>query len=336
MDALEGTPFRPVRLLGESLMSLVFLAEPRDGKGPLVVVKVLRPELADYEELPDRLWQEAMVLSAIRSRHVVRVIAFQRLPDGRPYMVQEHLQGHVLETYLDARGAMPVAEALRVVLGVLAGLDAAHEHDVIHRDVKASNVFLEKRGNAAFDSVLLDFGIAKVLGSRIKTRSGQIIGTPKYLSPEQIRRAPLGPESDIYQVGLLLYRMLVGQGPFDGRAEPRSVMEAHLYVKPPAPSARAVHPVPPVLDRIVLKALEKKPELRFRSAREMEQAVGLLFDEGWRVVAGSLTFFIESEVASARQRASSRHDGGYAPRRPGPNQEGPEAGRRPAVLRSTG
>ncbi|WP_437623721.1 serine/threonine-protein kinase [Sorangium sp. So ce1151] len=302
-DALEGTPYRALRALGRGGMGEVIEAEHRALR-KRVVVKLVRRALAHDPRFADRLRVEARALAAVSSPHVVAVLDLGETPAGHPYFVMERLEGTTLGEELERRGALPVAEAIELVRQVLAGLSAAHRVGLVHRDVKLDNVFLCAPGAAAPGGArvakVLDFGVAKVLdrgvaklldrgvvggaagvdpplpvpGPAYPTEAGLLVGTPRTASPEQARCQPVDARADVYAAGLLMYTLLVGQGPFahlDGALE---VLEAHVREAPCPPSLRAAQAIPPALDRAVLKALAKQPEERFQSAEAFAEELG--------------------------------------------------------------
>ncbi|HTN91996.1 MAG TPA: serine/threonine-protein kinase, partial [Sorangium sp.] len=225
-------------------------------------------------------------------------------PAGHPYFVMERLEGTTLGEELARRGALPVAEAIDLVRQVLAGLSAAHRVGLVHRDVKLDNVFLCAPGAAAPGGArvakVLDFGVAKVLdrgvaklldrgivegaagldpplpvpGPAYPTEAGLLVGTPRTASPEQARCEAVDARADVYAAGLLLYTLVVGQGPFAHLDDALEVLQAHVREAPCPPSMRAAQAIPPALDGAVLKALAKRPEERFQSAEAFAEELG--------------------------------------------------------------
>ncbi|KYF77689.1 protein kinase [Sorangium cellulosum] len=261
-----------------------------------VVVKLVRRALAHDPRFADRLRVEARALAAVSSPHVVAVLDLGETPAGRPYFVMERLEGTTLGEELARRGALPVAEAIDLVRQVLAGLSAAHRVGLVHRDVKLDNVFLCAPGAAAPGGArvakVLDFGVAKVLdggvaaegpgaarslplcGPAYPTESGLLVGTPRTASPEQARCQPVDARADVYAVGLLMYTLVVGHGPFAHVDDALEVLRAHVLEAPCPPSLRAAQHIPAALDRAVLKALAKRPEERFESAEAFGEELG--------------------------------------------------------------
>ncbi len=249
--------------------------------GKRVAVKVLANIDGEppTEKEEDRLRVEAETLGRIANPHVLEVTDLGRSPGGQLYVVMELLRGRSLAEELKARGRLAAAEAVGIALHVLRGLSAAHAIGVIHRDLKPANIYLSDPVGAvsASDPLrgrmarVLDFGVAKVLGAADgprgpvhPTAEGMVLGTPRYLTPEHLGVSPVDQRTDIYGVGLLLYVMLTGRGPFDDERGMAGFARAAAYDPPPPPSSIA--PVPPALEAIVLRCLEKEKEARYASA----------------------------------------------------------------------
>ncbi|MBK6518573.1 MAG: serine/threonine protein kinase [Polyangiaceae bacterium] len=199
---------------------------------------------------------------------------------GAPYLVTEYLDGRTLKDEIDARGALPVNEAVTFTIELLKGLAVAHKAGIVHRDVKPSNLFVATT-EAGRVLKILDFGIAKVLAQRtddapapnlFPTAEGVMVGTPRFCSAEQALARPVDHRSDLYSASLVLYSMLTGRGPFDGKRTMADLLLAQAIEKPAAPSTFAAH-VPATLDAVVLKALEKSPDARYASAAEFITAL---------------------------------------------------------------
>lgn len=256
--------------IGAGGMGIVYRAvQPLIGKQ--VAIKVLKAELAEAEELVKRLLVEARVVNAIQHRGVIDIFGFGQLFDGRPYVVMELLHGVSMDAYLRKRVRLGAIEAAKILDEMLAALGAAHRGGVIHRDLKPGNVFLKEEAEGAHSVKLLDFGIAKVTQSQTVsalTMSGHILGTPEYMSPEQIRGEKVEPTADLYAVGVIAFQMLTGRRPFIG--EQMKVLFAQVEEEPPKPS-RLAPEVPLELERIVLRLLAKRPSQRFQSAEEVRR-----------------------------------------------------------------
>jgi eukaryotic-like serine/threonine-protein kinase len=280
-DPLSGTSYRTVMLLGQGNMGLVVEAEHLT-LGTVVVIKLLHEGLVHRPDFVDRMRVEAQSLGALaRLKHpnIVVVTDFAVTPRGVPFLVMERLFGQTVAEERRRRGALPLEEAIEIAEQTLAGLAAVHQAGIVHRDIKAGNLFLCDATPPERRVVkLLDFGIAKVLASapagraprplRFPTGEGITVGTPCCLSPEQARGLPVDARTDLYAVGVLLYTLVVGKGPFDGVRGSVDLLHAHASIVPPAPSARATQPIPAPLDAVILQALAKRPEDRFATAEE--------------------------------------------------------------------
>jgi eukaryotic-like serine/threonine-protein kinase len=274
-DPLFGTPYRTIAVLGRGGMGEVIEAEHLP-LGRRVVVKLVHEHLAEDPRFYDRLRIEARSLSLITHPNVVAVSDFGCTPARRPYVVMERLHGRTLGQELRARGALPPGEAIAIVRQVLAGLGAAHAHGIIHRDVKADNIVLCEDGLVK----LLDFGVVKILhedgapralAPAYPTKEGVLVGSPRFVAPEQVRGAAVDARTDIYGAGLLLYTLVAGRSPFAHINDMVALLTAHLRDAPPPPSQVAPQPLPVELERAILKALAKAPEHRFQSAEAFAQ-----------------------------------------------------------------
>jgi eukaryotic-like serine/threonine-protein kinase len=272
-DPLHGTPYRALGPLGFGGMSEVLEAE-HQGLRKRVVVKLLREELASDVRFVDRLRIEAQALAAISHPNIVSVTDLGQTVKGRPFIVMERLYGRTLRQELTARGAIAPAEAIEIVRQVLDGLGAAHRLGIVHRDVKLDNIIVcEPVGQAARVVKVLDFSIAKVLAAHTvvaapecPTEEGMLVGTPRFVAPEQVKFQKVDARTDIYAAGLTLYTLVAGRGPFEHIDDALRLLNAHVSQRPAPPSHYAPRPLPPELDEAILRALAKSPEQRFQSA----------------------------------------------------------------------
>jgi serine/threonine-protein kinase len=271
-SSLEGRTlgrYRVLEPLGHGGMARVYRAyHPQLDR--YVAIKVLRPDLVDEEEFLLRFRREAQSVAALRHANIIQVFDFD-LQNDVYYMVMELLEGDTLKTRLNDYRArdrqMELGEVVRILLDVLDGLAYAHNEGMIHRDIKPANVLLTKRGRA----VIADFGIARIVGGTRHTMSGALMGTLNYMAPEQGLEGHSDARSDIYSMGIVLYEMLTQRTPFDADT-PLAVLMKHL--NDPLPLPRQIEStVPESFERIVLKALAKRPEDRYQSAEEMAQAL---------------------------------------------------------------
>jgi serine/threonine protein kinase len=271
-SSLEGQnlgKYRVLEPLGRGGMARVYRAyHPQLDR--YVAVKVLRSDLVEEKEFLARFQREARAVASLRHPNIVQVFDFD-VQDDLYYMVMELMEGDTLATRLHeyrARGErMPWGEMIRILLDVLDGLAYAHSEGMIHRDVKPANVLLTKRGQA----VLTDFGIAQIIGGTRYTVSGALMGTLVYMAPEQGLEGQCDVRSDIYSLGIVFYEMLTGEPPFDAET-PLAILMKH--VNDPLPLLRKTDPtIPKQFERVVLKALAKKPQDRHQSAGEMAEAL---------------------------------------------------------------
>ncbi len=267
--------YRVVRCIGVGGFGAVFEAE--DTKiHKQVAVKVLGRDLISDHAMVSRFRQEAEAASKVGHENIVSVTDFDCTEDGFYFLVMEYLRGNDLGTLIRAGEPVSLSRILGIMIQVCRALHAAHELGIVHRDLKPGNIFLNSRGPTADHVKLLDFGISKFMeadddSSRL-TRTGQIIGTPLYMSPEQA----LGLEQvdhrvDIYSLGVIMYEILTGQPPFTA-VNYLGIIAQHAS-DPPTPPSR-VRPdllIPPEVERIILKAMAKRPEDRYADMHEMEE-----------------------------------------------------------------
>jgi eukaryotic-like serine/threonine-protein kinase len=240
--------YRLRRLLGEGALGLVYEAVGEDGA--TVAVKVLRPERAGDASARARFVREARLAARIESRHVVPVLEV-----GESYLVLPFYPRGSLAQRLREEGRLGLGETVRLAAELGRGLDALHEHGILHRDVKPSNVLVAGDGTAA----LADFGLARASDSTRITHDGQLVGTPHYLAPELVEGSEATRASDLYALGCLLYECVAGEPPFTGR--PAEIGFAHLTEAPPDPRERR----PELSGEValaLLAALEKDPQAR--------------------------------------------------------------------------
>ncbi|HEX7601644.1 MAG TPA: serine/threonine-protein kinase, partial [Polyangiaceae bacterium] len=272
-DELIGTTLRGtysiVRAIGEGGMGRVYEARHTRIGSKRFAIKMLHSEYVRQAEVISRFQREAEAAAAIQSPYVVGVYDVDRLPDGRPYMVGEYLEGKEFAEYLTEVRKMPVGAAVRIVRQICKALEAAHAKNVVHRDMKPENVFLT--GDLASPTAkVIDFGISKYGDSpgTALTKTGMIMGTPSYMAPEQARGARVDHRADIYAVGAILYCALTGQRPFD-RGDPTATLTAVLTEDPPRP--RSIEPsIPEPLEMVIQRAMSKMPQDRYGSMADLD------------------------------------------------------------------
>jgi serine/threonine-protein kinase len=277
-DLLAGK-YRVENVLGEGGMGYV-VAALHEQLNQRVAVKLLSPLLCENEDSVTRFLREARAAVRIRSEHVARVLDVGELPDGSPYMVMEYLLGRDLAAELDEREQLEVPQAIDYVLQACEAVAEAHSIGLIHRDLKPSNLFLTHRPDGSPLVKVLDFGISKAIVPQdgelelpaSLTATHSVLGSPSYMSPEQVRRPKsVDVRTDIWSLGSILYEFLVGEGPFPGES-PLAVLAA--VVSDPTPSIRARRQdVPPDLEAIVYKCLQKDPNDRYRTIAEFAEVL---------------------------------------------------------------
>jgi serine/threonine-protein kinase len=263
---LLGDRYRLLELHGEGGMATIYRAHDekldRD-----VAVKLLRPEFGRDEAFVARFRYEAQAAASLSHPNVVPVHDYG-MSDAGPYIVMDLVEGQDLGHILHDRGFLPAPAAARIAMQIADGLAAAHAMGVVHRDVKPSNVLLNISGQV----LLTDFGIARARSEAQLTLPGQTLGSVRYLSPEQARGESVTTASDIYSLGLVLFEMLTGRPAWQGDTA-ASVAMARLSGDAPAPSSVRAD-VPPAMDAIVRKALQRDPAMRFGSAAAFSDALG--------------------------------------------------------------
>ncbi len=257
--------------LGSGGMGKVFLARDRVLERD-VALKLLREQYAESDEFVGRFEREAKAAASLNHPNSVQVYDRGRAEDGAYYMAMEYVPGGTLkDRILD--GPMDPGEAVRLGGQVADALGVAHGRGIVHRDVKPQNVLLTAHGNAK----VADFGIARAASADPLSNSSLVLGTAKYMSPEQAMGGPLGPESDLYSLGVVLYEMLTGELPFDADSAIEVAMK-HVN-EPPRPPREKNPAVSAALDAVTMKLLEKRPGDRYPGAAELAADLSRV-DEG--------------------------------------------------------
>jgi serine/threonine-protein kinase len=257
--------YRVDRKLGDGGMGSVFLAydEMLDRE---VALKVLRPELAQQAALMDRFRQEAIALARLNHPRIASLHGLERHDDNL-VMVMEYVRGSTLEHTVQQFGRIGWTRAAEMCSDILDALDHAHDKGVIHRDIKPANAMLGPDGRVK----VMDFGIARLRDRDRQTRAGHAVGTPTYMSPEQLRGEEVDGRSDLYAVGAVLFELITGRIAFEADSDYELMMK-QLNEMPPPPS-RLVSDVPPSIDAVVLTAMAKQRESRYRDATVMRNAL---------------------------------------------------------------
>lgn len=257
--------YRIEALLGVGGMGVVYRAHDEQLDVD-IALKLLRPELASRPEAFERFRQELLLARKVSSPHVVRI--HDLVADGERWLISmDYVPGRSLEQLLDGRGRLPQDEALSIGRQIALGLSAAHASDIVHRDLKPANILARDDGHACIS----DFGVARSIGAVRVTGTGMTLGTPDYLSPEQVRGEDVDHRSDLYALGLILHEMLGGQRPFDDLTAAESM--AQRQFRKPVP-LRSLHPeIAPWVERLVCRLLEPNPLRRLRDADAVVAAI---------------------------------------------------------------
>ena len=273
---LIGGKFRVNRTIGCGGMATVYAATDQT-LGRQVAIKVLSPGLMGDPSSYMRFEHEARVARHLQHPNTIQIFDFRSLDNGLPYIVMEYLRGAPLDELIQAEGALHPDRVLDIARQVLASLQNAHENRVLHRDLKPRNVLVGEFGGQSDFAKVLDFGLSKVLdfkgnGQTLQTRSGVILGTPEYISPERLRGEDLGPASDLFSFGMMLCEMLAGQSPYAGLA-PLQIL-SNIVDDAPVPVPKRVRDGR--LGGVVLRATEKNTAGRYQSARAVIEDLDLL------------------------------------------------------------
>lgn len=288
--------YRLVRKLGEGGMGIVFEAEHLRLK-QRVAIKMLLPEVLDIPDVVSRFEREARAAGQLRSENTARVLDVDVSEDGMPYMVMEFLDGFDLSQVLEQRAQLPTALAVDYVLQACAAMAEAHAAGIVHRDLKPSNLFLVggERGTVK----VLDFGISKVENDKDNrvTATQTVVGTPLYMSPEQVRSAKhVDARTDIWALGIILYELLAGRTPFEGNM---TAAAAAICIDEPPPISQFRHDVPPELADHIRVCLEKDPANRYPNVQSLAVAIA-------RFGTGSIRSPDASQPSIRLPRPSSR------------------------------
>lgn len=254
-------PFRLGERLGSGGMATVYRGfDPEHRR--TVAIKLMHPHMRSDPAYVERFRREARAMARIASPHVVKVIDAGD-QHGIPYIALEYVEGETLKDLIRRGGRLPVSEALGYAIDIGRALSCAHAQGLVHRDVKAQNVLIDREGCAK----LTDFGVARMLDAEPLTDAGEVLGSVLYVSPEQAMGRPATPRSDIYSLGICLYELLIGSPPF--RAE-TSVAIALKHVREPLPAVATRRPdIPAAVETAIERSTAKRPRDRYPTAQEM-------------------------------------------------------------------
>ena len=296
---LEG--YRIDRLIGEGGFGQVWRAI-RERDGALVAIKVLHLELIRSNDALTRFERELEAIGRLDHRHVVHAFDHGTLADGRPFVVLEYIEGPSLRDVIHERGSLPPHETLAILEPLCEALAIAHDVDLVHRDVKASNVIL---GHDALGPrpVLLDFGLVKLLDAEGPglTSSRSMLGTPASMAPEQMKGQPVTAATDVYAIGLLAFHMLTGAPAYGGTP---GVVQSYLMVHGPRPRPSTKVDIDPAIDEPIVRALSPDPAQRFASTRDFIAALRAVIQPAATGEQDVVALYVEGGPAELAQAAA--------------------------------
>ncbi len=263
--SLLADRYEIVKLLGEGGMGAVYRAHDRE-LDRVVALKVIRPELARNAQVLQRFKQELILARQITHRNIIRIFDLGQA-EGTRFITMEFIEGQDLSHILEQRGKLPAPEAASIIAQVARGLEAAHAEGVVHRDLKPQNIMMDGAGKAS----VMDFGIARSMDTSNMTRTGALLGTPTYMSPEQAQGQKVDARSDLYTLGIIFYELLTGKPPFEAD-NPMATLVRRIQEKP-VPPVQVEPTIPKAINDMVLKMLGTKPDDRYQSATEILAAL---------------------------------------------------------------
>ncbi len=331
-ESLIGTTisgrYKIEKLLGEGGMGAVYQAEHTHMRKRLAV-KVLHPEMSRLPEVVARFEREAMAAAHIDHPNVAAATDFGKLEDGSFFLVLEYVEGKSLRELIQ-KGRLDTGRALRILRQIAAALQRAHVMGIVHRDLKPENVMLIDRDGEQDFVKVLDFGIAKVPVADIGrepsargepgqalTQLGMVYGTPEYMAPEQALGQNVDPRADIYALGCMTFEMLAGVRPFDHESK---VTLLGMHVTAPIPTVASKCPdavVPPEIEAILHRMLEKEASARYADAKDLMDAIDAVWNVGWGAIPGAPASQVAGPRASLVGGASSQSYSGNLPALPG-------------------
>ena len=275
-QVLDGR-YHIVRKVGEGGMSFVYLATDTATKDRYAI-KVLSQALSNDQNAMQRLKREASLGMRLAHPNVCHIIRMGETQDGLVYVVMPYVEGEILSDRNNRRGTLLLAEVGKFVAEIAAGLHVAHELKIVHRDLKPENIMICKAADGSERAVVMDFGLAKERRADAElqklTATGIILGTPEFMSPEQLRGKPLDPRTDVYSLALMTYEMLTGKLPFTGRTQ-QEMMIARLRSEPmPLREARPELGLPEAVEKVLAKAMQRAPDDRYSTAPDFANALG--------------------------------------------------------------
>jgi serine/threonine-protein kinase len=273
-QVLDGR-YQIVKKVGEGGMSFVYLATDT-ASNERYAIKVLSAALSADQNAMQRLKREASLGMRLAHPNVCHIVRMGETQDGLVYVVMPFVEGEILSDRNNRKGNLPLDEVSKFVSDIAAGLQVAHELKIVHRDLKPENIMISKAPDGSERAVVMDFGLAKERRADAElqklTATGIILGTPEFMSPEQLRGKPLDPRTDVYSLALMTYEMLTAKLPFQGRTQ-QEMMIARLRNEPiPLRQSRTDLDFPEPVEKVLLKGMQRNPDDRYTSAPEFANA----------------------------------------------------------------
>ncbi|HEX2689021.1 MAG TPA: serine/threonine-protein kinase [Kofleriaceae bacterium] len=297
-DVLAGK-YRVDKILGIGGMGMVVAATHLE-LDQRVALKFMLPGSHESPETSARFLREARAAGRLNSEHVCRVMDVGRFDDGVPYIVMEYLKGEDLAAILRRRGPLRVSEAVDYILQGIEGIAEAHAHGIIHRDLKPENLFRHKRNDGGSIIKVLDFGISKIAMAAAATKTGDIMGSPAYMAPEQMdSSAKVDHRADVWSLGVVLYQLVAGKPPFHGDTLPLLCM--HVVNDEPESMSAVREDLPDGFEAVVMRCLRKEPEDRYGDVGELAQALAPFGPKNATTSASRIRIVLRRERGSAAE-----------------------------------
>jgi serine/threonine protein kinase len=302
-DTLAGK-YRVERVLGQGAMGVVVAAR-HISLGQLVAVKFMLPGKAPRPEQQERFLREARAAAQLKSHHVAHVLDMGTLENGAPYTVMEFLEGKDLSALLEERKVLPLEEAVEYILQACEAMSEAHAAGIVHRDLKPANLFVIRDVSGSPCVKVLDFGISKLSGALTLTQESQALGSPLYMSPEQMNSSKgVDARSDIWALGVVLYELIAGRTPFD--SDTIQELCGRVFVGQPTPLRTYWDNAPPELEAVILRCLEKDPQQRWQNVADFVSALAPYAPAHARVYADRVARVLGGKAPSSPDIAPRR------------------------------